>query len=196
MEVVDLLHHQLFFTANNMGLQPITSHHFTSPILQPLPLAAAAIYCASSEYACPKNAMVRFSQDDYGGTFCPLPVINYTLEATPLIYHCLSHSHSDSQQAPISVHLCWISWIKSNHIGIQFNPLARYEYSANTRSAFSILAQLINCVFMLSFDLMEWEMDWMTWKPCLIGIIWLCSHVIVLVYLRLCCIQLPFSLVP
>jgi len=55
-------------------------------------LAAAAIYCALSEYTSGKNTTVMFSQDEYPGTFGSTPVINCTLEATTqLITHQRLH---------------------------------------------------------------------------------------------------------
>jgi len=50
-------------------------------------LVAAAIHCALSESACGKKATVMFSQDEYRGTLCPSPMINFTPEATALINH-------------------------------------------------------------------------------------------------------------
>jgi hypothetical protein len=49
MELLDLIYHQLFFTANSLGCQPTTSHYFQPPASHTLALAAAAIYCALSE---------------------------------------------------------------------------------------------------------------------------------------------------
>jgi len=89
MEVLDLIYHQFFFTANSLGHQPMTSQYFQPLTLQTLELAAAAIHCALSEYASGKKATVMFSQDEYQGTFCPSPVINLTQEATAHINHTL-----------------------------------------------------------------------------------------------------------
>ena len=82
MEVLDLIHHQFFFTPNILGCQPTSSQYFQFLAPQTLALAAAAIHCVLSEYASGKNAMVMISQDEYRGTFGPSPVINFTLEAT------------------------------------------------------------------------------------------------------------------
>jgi len=82
MEVLHLVYHQLFFTANCLGCQPTTSQYFQPLAPQTLALAAAAIHCALSEYASGKKATVMFSQDEYRGTFGPSPVINFPLEAT------------------------------------------------------------------------------------------------------------------
>ena len=82
MEVLDLIYHQFFFTANSLGRQPTTSQYFQPLAPQTLALAAAAIHCALSEYTSGKKATVMFSQDEYRGTFGPSPVINFTLEAT------------------------------------------------------------------------------------------------------------------
>jgi len=87
MEVLDLIYHQLFFTANSLGRQPTTSQYFHPVTPQTLVLAAAAIHCALSEYAIGKKATVMFSQDEYRGTFCSSPVIKFTPEATALLNH-------------------------------------------------------------------------------------------------------------
>ena len=81
-EMLDLIYHQFFFTANSLGCQPITTQYFQPLAPQTLALAAAAIHCALSEYASGKKAMLMFSQDEYRGTFGPSPVISLTLEAT------------------------------------------------------------------------------------------------------------------
>jgi len=49
MEVLDLIHHQLSFTAHSLGHQPTTSQYFQPLALHTLALAAAAIHCALSE---------------------------------------------------------------------------------------------------------------------------------------------------
>jgi len=82
MEVLDLIYHQFFFAANSLGRQRTTSQYFQPLAPQTLVLAATALHCALSEYASGKKAMVKFSQDEYQGTFGPSPVINFTLEAT------------------------------------------------------------------------------------------------------------------
>jgi len=89
MEVLDLIYHQFFFTANSLGRQPTTSQYFQSLAPQTLALVAAAIHCALSDYAGGKKATVMFSQDEYRGTLCPSPMINFTPEATVLINHTL-----------------------------------------------------------------------------------------------------------
>jgi len=86
MEVLDLIYHQFFFTANSLGRQPTTAQYFQPLATQTLALAAAAIHCALSEYTSGKKATVMFSQDEYRGTFGPSPVINFTLEATTQSY--------------------------------------------------------------------------------------------------------------
>jgi len=60
MEVLDLIYHQFFFTANRLGRQPTTSQYFQPLAPQTLALAAAAIHCALSEYASRKKATVMF----------------------------------------------------------------------------------------------------------------------------------------
>jgi hypothetical protein len=69
MEVLDLIYHQFFFTANSLGRQPTTSQYFQPLAPQTLALVAAAIQCALSEYPSGKKATVMFSQDEYRGTF-------------------------------------------------------------------------------------------------------------------------------
>jgi len=69
MEVLDLIYHQFFFTANSLGRQPTTSQYFQPLAPQTLALVAAAIHCALSEYATGKKATGMFSQDEYRGTF-------------------------------------------------------------------------------------------------------------------------------
>jgi len=51
MEVLDLIYHQFFFTANSLGCQPTTSLYFQPLAPQTLALAASTIHCALSEYA-------------------------------------------------------------------------------------------------------------------------------------------------
>ena len=86
MEVLDLIYHQFFFTANSLGRQPTTSQFFQPLAPQTLALVAAAIHCALSEYATGKKVTVMFSQDEYRGKFCPSTVMNcITAEATALI---------------------------------------------------------------------------------------------------------------
>jgi len=65
MEVLDLIYHQFFFTANSLGRQPTTSQYFQPIAPQTVALAAAAIHCALSEYTSGKKATVMFSQDEY-----------------------------------------------------------------------------------------------------------------------------------
>jgi len=89
MEVLDLIYHQFFFTVNSLGRQPKTSQYFQPLAPQNIVLVAAAIHWALSEYAGGKKATVMFSQDEYPGTFCPSPMINFTPEATALINHTL-----------------------------------------------------------------------------------------------------------
>jgi len=69
MEVLYLIHHQFFFTANSLGRQPTTSQFFQYLAPQTLVLVAASIYCALSEYATGKKPTVMLSHNEYGGTF-------------------------------------------------------------------------------------------------------------------------------
>jgi len=76
MEVLDLIYHQFFISANSLGQQPTTLQFFQPLTLQTLALVAAAIHCALSEYATGKKGTVMFSQDVYRGKFCPSTVID------------------------------------------------------------------------------------------------------------------------
>jgi len=87
MEVLDQIYHQFFLSANSLGRQPTTSQYFQPLTPRTSALAAARIHCALSEYASGEKATVMFSEDEYRGTFCPSPVINFTPEATALINH-------------------------------------------------------------------------------------------------------------
>jgi len=51
MEVVDLIYHQFFFTANSVGRQATILQYFQPLAPQTLALAAAAIHSVLSEYA-------------------------------------------------------------------------------------------------------------------------------------------------
>jgi len=82
MELLDLIYHQFFFTANSLGRQPTPSQYFQPLAPQTVALAAASIHWVLSEYPSGKNASVMFSQNEYQGTFGPSPVINFTLGAT------------------------------------------------------------------------------------------------------------------
>jgi hypothetical protein len=86
MEVLDLIYHQLFFTANRLGRQPTTSQFFQPLAPKTLALVAATIHCALLEYATGKKVTVMFSQDEFRGKFCPSPVMDcITAEASALI---------------------------------------------------------------------------------------------------------------
>jgi len=86
MEVLDLIYHHFFFTANSLGRQPTTSQFFQPVTPQTLALVATAIHCALSEYATGKKVTVLFSPDEYRGKFCPSTVIDcITAEATALL---------------------------------------------------------------------------------------------------------------
>ena len=87
MEVLDLIYHQLFFAANILGCQPMTSHYMEPLTPQTLGQAAAAIYCMLSDKASGKMARVMFSHNEYRCTFCASTVINFTLEPTAHINH-------------------------------------------------------------------------------------------------------------
>jgi hypothetical protein len=70
-----------------MGRKPTTCQYFQPLTLQTVTLAAAAINCALSEYACGKKATVMFSQDEYQDEFGPSPEINSTPAVTALLDH-------------------------------------------------------------------------------------------------------------
>jgi len=69
MEVLDFIYHQIFFIANSLGRQLITSEFFQPLALQMLVLVAAAIHCGLSEYATGMKITVMFSHDEYQGKF-------------------------------------------------------------------------------------------------------------------------------
>jgi hypothetical protein len=76
MDVRELIYHHFFFTAATLGRQRTTSE-FLQPLRpQTLALVAAAINCASSEYATGNKVTVRFSQDEFQGTFYASTVID------------------------------------------------------------------------------------------------------------------------
>jgi hypothetical protein len=86
MEVLDLIYHQFFFTANSLGRQPTTLQLFQPLTPQILVLVATAIHCVLSEYATGLKVIVMFSQDEYQSTFGPFMVIDcITAEAIALI---------------------------------------------------------------------------------------------------------------
>jgi len=76
MEVLDLIWHQFFFTAKNLGRQRTTSQFFQPVTPQTLALVATAIYCVLSDCATGKKDTVMFSQDEYQGKFCSFTVID------------------------------------------------------------------------------------------------------------------------
>jgi len=99
MEVLDLIYHQFFFTANSLGQQPTTSQFFQPLTLQTLALVAAAIHCALPEYAIGKKVTVMFSQDEYRGKFCHSTVIDLiTADAIALI--TITHGGAASYPPP------------------------------------------------------------------------------------------------
>jgi len=65
MEVLDLIYHLVFFTANSLGRQLTTSQFFQLLAPQMLALVATAIHCELSDYATGKKVKVMFSQDEY-----------------------------------------------------------------------------------------------------------------------------------
>ena len=105
------------FTANSLVRQPTTSRFFQPLAPQTLVLAAAANHCSLSEYASGKKVTVIFSQDEYQGTFCPSPMINFTPEATALIIHTLVSIFQLSPPPPPST-----MWCNSARIGATQSP--------------------------------------------------------------------------
>jgi hypothetical protein len=116
MEVLDLIYHQFFFTANSLGRQPTTSQFFQPLTPQTLALVAAAIHCALSEYATGKKVTVMFSQDEYRGKLCPSTVTDcISAEAIALIkfkLHMVGLLHTPPQ------------WCSSAIIGAPQSPSA------------------------------------------------------------------------
>jgi len=100
MEVLHIIYHHFFFTANSLGRQPTTSQFFQPLTPQTLPLVAAAIHCELSEYATGREVTVMFSQDEYWGKFCLSTVIDcITAEAIAQIIfklHMLGLPHTPS----------------------------------------------------------------------------------------------------
>jgi hypothetical protein len=123
MEVLDLIYHQFFFTANSLGRQPTTSQFFQPLTPQTLALVAAAIHCALSEYATGKKVTVMFSQDEYRGKFCPSTVTDcISAEAIALIkfkLHMVGLLHTPPPQ-----------WCSSAIIGAPQSPSALLNPSA------------------------------------------------------------------
>jgi len=86
------------------------------------------------------NLMFFFFILPLSNTFCGTPLFHTTLpfwrSSVPLvvvpIFHpnvsyCLSYPHLGSQVANNSLHLCYISQMEGNDIGIPFHPLASNE---------------------------------------------------------------------
>jgi len=132
MEVLDLIYHELFFTADCLGCQPTTLQYFQPLALQTLALVAAAIHCVLSEYASGKKATVMFSQDEYRGTFCTSHMINFTPEATALLNHTLVGRF---KPPPTSM------WRNSARIGTPQSPSALL--SLDSLSSISISSQFL-----------------------------------------------------
>jgi hypothetical protein len=65
MDVLNLIYHQFFFTANSFGRQPMTPQYLQPLTLQTLVLGVAASHCALSEYASGMKDKVIYSQDEY-----------------------------------------------------------------------------------------------------------------------------------
>jgi len=115
MEVLDLIYHQFFFTANHLGRQPISSQFFQSLARFTLLVAATAIHGVLSQYATGKNVAVMFSQDEYWGKFCPSLVIDFIpTESTALMNYIL-------------VGFILPPWCSSGMIGVSQPPLALYS---------------------------------------------------------------------
>jgi len=86
MEVLDVIYHQFFITANSLGRQLTTSQFFQLLTLLTLAYVAAAIHCALPQYSTGKKVTVMFSQDEYQGKFYPFTVIDCIIaEAIALI---------------------------------------------------------------------------------------------------------------
>jgi len=110
MEVLDLIYHQFFFTANSLGRQPTTSQCFQPLTLQTLALVAADSHSALSEYATGQKVTIMFSQVEYRGKFCPSTVTNcISAEAIALIKFKLPTVwllHTPPQQVLVRYNTC------------------------------------------------------------------------------------------
>ena len=141
MEVLDLIYHQFFFTANSLGQQPTTSQFFQPLTLQTLALVAAAIHCALSEYATGKKATVMFSQDEYGGKFCPSTVIDW-IAADSIALIKITHGGAASYPPPPPMVLLRYIWRSSILVGApQFRMALQYFIQ---RSILPFLSALLN----------------------------------------------------
>jgi len=89
MDTLDVIDHQLFFTASSFWRQPTISQNWEPLASQTLPLAATVIHSMLSELSSIMNATVKYSQEEYRHTFCASPVILFTLDATTFINHTL-----------------------------------------------------------------------------------------------------------
>ena len=168
MDVLDLIHHQFFFTANSLGWQPTTSQFFQPLIPQKLALVAAAIHCVLSEYATGKQVTVMFSQDEYRRKLCPSMVMDcITAEATSLINYTWWDAldpppwHSSAiisapQLPSVLLSLDWrlnISFSASNCISVSAPPLEWALLDLDQECLYFILDSLPPSVSaMLSID--------------------------------------------
>jgi len=84
LELLVLICHEQFFTANNLGWQSTTSRYFQPLAPHTAVLVAGAVHSRMSKFTSLKKAMVIFSQDEYQGTLCLSPVINDLVEANIL----------------------------------------------------------------------------------------------------------------
>jgi hypothetical protein len=118
MEVLALINHHFFFTANRLGRQPTTSQFFQPLTPQTLVLVATVIHCALSECATGKKVTVVYPQDEYHGKFCPSTVIDcITAEAIAHIkfkFHIVRLLHTPPQ------------WCSSAIIGAPQSPSALF----------------------------------------------------------------------
>jgi len=89
MEVLDLIYHQICFTANSLGSQRTTSQYFQPLTPQTVALVTTAIHCVLSEYGSGKKATAMISPDECQGILCPSLVINFTSDAPALINYTL-----------------------------------------------------------------------------------------------------------
>jgi len=89
IEQLDVIYHQFFFTANNLGRQPTTLQFFQSLTPHTLALVAVAIHSALSKYATGKKVTVMSSQDEYRGKFCSSTVMDCNYSSS----HCTHQVH-------------------------------------------------------------------------------------------------------
>jgi len=87
MEVLDSIHHQFLFTANNLGRKLTTLQFFQPLTLRMLALVAAAIHCALSEHATGQKVTFMISEDKHQGKICLSTVVNCTTAKATTLFN-------------------------------------------------------------------------------------------------------------